>query len=133
MEQIGVIVNSNGSSVKVRCYAKPPGCGGGCAGCKSSCATGIATFIEAENPIDAKIGDKVYVAIEKSSYNKMTYLAYLIPTVFLVIGILLGVYALKNEILAILLGFVLCFSSYVICGKIFKNTSFEYKLTKIIK
>jgi len=130
MEQIGVVISLNGSKAKVQCQTKL-GCDE-CGACKSSCSTS-ATFIDAENPINAKIGDKVYVAIEKSSYSKMTYRAYLIPTVFLIIGILFGVYVLKNEILAILIGLASCFLTYFIFKKFFKDIDFEYKLTKIIK
>ncbi len=130
MEQIGTVISLDGSKIKVLFNTKL-GCGG-CAGCKSSCTTGT-TFIKIENTINANIGDKVYVTMEKSSYNKMTYLAYLIPTIFLIVGIFIGVYLLKNELLAILIGFVLCFLTYFIFGKLFKNVDFKYKLTKVIK
>ena len=130
MEQIGVVISSNGSGANVRCQVKS-GCSG-CEGCKSLCSTSTIV-INAENSIDAKIGDKVCVTIEKSSYNKMIYRAWLIPTISLIVGILIGVYILKNELLAILIGFAACFLTYFVYGRFFKNADFEYKLIKIIK
>ncbi len=129
MEQIGTIIGLKGSIVKVACKTKL-GCGG-CAGCKS-CTTDI-TYIEARNTLHAKLGDEVYIAMEKSSYNKMMYLGYLFPTIFLLIGIIIGIALFKNELIAILLGFLFCVLTYVITGKIFKNFSYEYKLIRFVK
>ena len=133
MEQCGIVIEividivENKAKVLIKTKS---GCGD-CTRCTSSCTTST-TYVYADNTINAEIGDKVHVTMEKSSYNKMLILAYLFPTISLIIGIFIGVYVFKNELLAILIGFTMCIFTYILFGKFFKNDDYEYKLTKMI-
>jgi len=56
-------------------------------------------MLEAENPIGAKVGQEVNVSVQTESELKASFIIYVIPTISLFIGAILGYYLdlLKNR------------------------------------
>jgi sigma-E factor negative regulatory protein RseC len=89
-------------------------------GSKSACKTlGGGRVMEAEvrNTAGGKVGDRVLLKIDTSSFLKITFLVYIIPIIALIAGALIGMklapeYSLNPELSSILFGviaFVLSF------------------------
>ena len=57
---------------------------------------------EADNPINAKMGDSVVVGIDEHAMLKSVFLLYVVPLLGLLIGAVLADIFLKNEFLVIL-------------------------------
>lgn len=89
MEETGVVKSLDGTKAFVSLKKQ-----GGCEGCSvgSACKSmsGGDAEIEALNFVNAKIGDTVKIAFKPYAYMKGALLVYGIPTLFLVIGAVLG-------------------------------------------
>jgi len=66
--------------------------GSACAKC-GRCSMGVSgeMFIEAENKMGAKVGDMIEVEILPSSLLASSFLIYIVPIIFLVVGYFVGV------------------------------------------
>lgn len=90
LEEQGVVVNIKGN----RAFIKT-GKGTSCESCvaRETCHGVIGTnevIIEAENPINAKFGDRVIVMIGTATLLKASLLLYLGPVAGLIAGVVLG-------------------------------------------
>jgi sigma-E factor negative regulatory protein RseC len=61
-------------------------------------------ILEAENPVEAKVGDWVEVGISPASQTLFPLIIFGVPLLFLVVGIFLGI--LISENMAVILGIV---------------------------
>ncbi len=65
-----------------------------CSHCASrdSCTAqgGEATLVEAENPVDAKVGDRILVSMETTALLKASFLIYVFPILCLIVGAIIG-------------------------------------------
>lgn len=118
MEQLGIVrkVNKNNALVEVR---RISGCGGNCACCAAGCdAKSITVYLR--NNIGAKEGDLVEIKASSKKVLKYTFIAYMIPFIMLIVGIVLGVnyfqsVGLENyEIYGFGVGMLLLAISYLI-------------------
>lgn len=78
-----------------------------CAGC-NACKKGSSDndiFIEAENPINASVGDKVEVDLEAPNLLTAAIIVYMIPLLALLIGVFIG-YKMGSDMMSAILGVV---------------------------
>lgn len=73
--------------------------------------------IEAINAAKAKVNDKVVINFETSSLLKVIFLVYMIPVLFLIIGVVIGeklapIFNYDQTILSIVVGFLFLFTSF---------------------
>lgn len=91
MEENGVVVQIKDSTALIRAQRSTA-----CDGCasKKSChgeqTAGAETFIEAENPIGARVGDHVIFSVGAGSVIKAGLLLYLFPIISFITGVVLG-------------------------------------------
>ncbi len=88
MEQVGIVkeIKGNDAVLEVR---RASACGANCGGCSSSCEV-APHFITINNKLNAKLGDIVEIKGETKKILKYTFIIYIVPLVFLIIGIALG-------------------------------------------
>lgn len=110
MAETGQVVDIKGQLVVVRLERQEA-----CASCKA-CIAGLEAkdmFIEAENLCDAQTGDWVNISLEQSSFLKAVFIVYTIPLIALLIGLAIGYAIFRNELGAIIGGFLLLALSFL--------------------
>ena len=89
VEEEGTIVNLHDGKAIVR--AQRTGMCGDCSASKSChMGEGVSMMIEARNPVDAKIGQRVRISLASRSIMYASIMVYLVPLIFLFIGALAG-------------------------------------------
>jgi len=118
VEQLGIVrkIRENNALVEIR---RISGCGGNCGCCAASCDVKSVT-VYLKNNIGAKEGDLVEIKASTKKVLKYTFIAYMIPFIMLIVGIVLGVnyfqsVGLENyEIYGFGVGMLLLAISYLI-------------------
>ncbi len=96
---------------------------GGCEACsqKGSCGvseSSVSMEIEAENMINAEVGDSVIVNVKTSSLLKLSFLLYVFPIILMIIGAALGnrfrLFQLSNTVSSVLLAMIFFLLSFII-------------------
>ena len=110
MREEGVVIDTYGEFAKVE--AKRSASCEGCASkdtCKPNSNTSM--IIEVINPINARVGDRICFEVEAGVLLKSTFVIYLMPVIFLLIGAWAGgeiakIYPLfkREEILSVISG-----------------------------
>lgn len=88
MEQVGIVKEVKGSDVVLE-VRRVSACGTSCASCSSSCEV-APHLLTIKNEVNAKLGDMVEIKAEAKKILKYTFLIYIIPLTFLILGIALG-------------------------------------------
>ena len=97
--------------------------------------------VEAINETDAKEGDTILLSLETSSFLKATFLLYVFPILFLLIGAIIGQYfapdvGIEPSVFSAIVGFSLFFLSIVIVRTLGNHLStqrdYRPKIVKII-
>jgi len=130
MEETGLVVDVKGGIAKVEFFKKPL-CKK-CGLCRNT--ENNKMYLEIENTLGAKPGDEVVFEIMPSSAG-ISALIYGIPSVFLILGVLLGISLFHSEIYGFILGLVFLIVSFILtkfCNKLFPGI-FLPKMKKIIK
>lgn len=110
MREEGIVVETYGELAKVEARRSAS-----CEGCasKDTCKPNSNTsmIIEVINPINARVGDRICFEVEAGVLLKSTFVIYLMPVIFLLIGAWAGgevakIYPLfkKEEILPVISG-----------------------------
>ncbi len=110
MREEGIVIDTYGEFAKVEARRSAS-----CEGCasKDTCKPNSNTsmIIEVINPINARVGDRICFEVEASALLKSTFVIYLMPLIFLLIGAWAGgeiskIYPLfkKEEILSVISG-----------------------------
>jgi len=110
MREEGVVIDTYGEFAKVEARRSAS-----CEGCasKDTCKPNSNTsmIIEVINPINARVGDRICFEVEASALLKSTFVIYLMPVIFLLIGAWAGgeiskIYPLfkREEILSVISG-----------------------------
>lgn len=140
MEQLGIVrkINENNAEVEVR---RISGCGGSCSSCASCDVKSFTVYLK--NNIGAKEGDLVEIKAASRKVLKYTLIAYMVPFMMLVIGIISGVnyfqsMGLKNyEIYGFGVGMVFLGISYLIIKfidrYIVKKDEVVMEMTRVLK
>ena len=117
-----------------------------CQGCtaRNSCHTLSNTQdveVKAINIAGAREGDRIVLSFETRSLLKATFLIYVFPIIFLVIGAVLGqmlapLIAFNPSSLSVLLGFAFFFTALFImksrANKMAQKNAYQPKITKIL-
>ncbi|WP_432666079.1 SoxR reducing system RseC family protein [Wukongibacter baidiensis] len=141
MEKIGKVISTSGNIAKLE-IRRASACGEKCGSCSGGCSS-TGTFIEVENPLNAKPGQFVKIEVETKVVMKAAFIAYVFPLFMLISGIILGSYIHKtfhinisSEVFSLLTGIVLMSISYGIVKIIDKNYDsnkyIEKRITKIL-
>lgn len=88
MEQIGFVREVIDGKVELE-VKRVSGCGENCKGCGNSCDI-PAHIIRLPNKINAKVGDFVELKGEPKKLLKYAMIVYMVPFIFLIVGIVLG-------------------------------------------
>ena len=92
MKQKVMVLSTSGNMARVS-YRRPTACHGDCSKCAGGCGSMAAKeeiIVSAENLIDAKTGDSVYIEGETKKVAWAIVLVYVIPVVLFLTGYFLG-------------------------------------------
>ncbi len=137
----GIVTKVNSSTAWVKCTKSAA-----CESCsaKGFCATGGNDDVEVEaiNAVGAKVDDRVTISFETSSLLKATFLVYMIPVLFLVLGVVIGdkiaqIFNYDQTIFSVLVGslfLVVAFFFVKTKGKeLSKKDAYQPKIIRILK
>lgn len=127
VEEEGIIVNLVNGKAVVK--AQRSGMCGGCSASKSCYMEGEnIMMIEARNPVEAKVGQRVKIALASRSIMYASITIYLVPLVSLFVGALAGRwvalglnYAVNQEIFEAAIGIIFLAVSFLILKAYNKN------------
>lgn len=130
MEQIGqVVALKPNQSVEV-IIQRMSQCGHNCQECGGACDSGELK-INLQDTIGLEVGDRVVLQTIDGKIVKYAYITYGIPLIGLLVGILIGVYGLKSEMIGVLLGIIGLGLSHFVLKKY--DSVFKKKNDGIIK
>lgn len=136
MQQKGFVSTINGNMAKV-IIQRESACGHSCDSCGGGCNDSNSLILELKNTLGAKTGDYVIIESKSSTILKSAFVAYIMPLIFMMVGIFIGMAVFKNlgyeayETIGFFVGLVFLAVSYVVLrqidNKYFKNndTLFE--------
>ncbi len=136
MKQCGLVVQTLDSTAKVRMQRHSS-----CAGC-NACKMGAEENpieLEALNPKKAIQGQMVEVEMEHEHVLLAAFLMYVVPLIFLVVGVIVGHFGLKAmgvvayaDFFTAIIAFSFTALSYIILNRSERNQSFREKMLPII-
>lgn len=126
MEEIATVVGVSGNKLKLS-FSRQSLCKR-CGACQVS--DDGSMYLELENTIGARIGDKILLKISPSNL-KISVFIYGIPSLLLVIGIFLGYFLFNSDILGIITGVIFWFISFLFM-KIFAK-AYNPEIKKIVE
>lgn len=142
VEEEGIIVNVIDGMALVK--AQRSGMCGDCSASKSCHMEGETNMtIEARNSVDAKVGQRVKIALASKSVMYASFIMYLVPLISLFVGALAGRwvairlnYAINQEIFEAVMGIIFLAASFLILKvynkKIEGNSNFIPVITEIL-
>ena len=98
--------------------------------------------VEAANALKAKVGDRVVLTIDTSPLLKATFLLYILPVLFMIIGAVIGErvglsYGYDESGISALFGFLFFFLSIFLvrstANKMAQNKDYRPKITRILR
>ncbi len=98
--------------------------------------------VEAINSAGAKVDDRVTISFETSSLLKVSFLVYMVPVLFLILGVVIGdkIAAILNydqSIFSMLTGFLFLFAAFFVVktkGKdLSQKEAYQPKIIRILK
>jgi sigma-E factor negative regulatory protein RseC len=98
--------------------------------------------VEAINAVGAKVNDRVSICFETSSLLKVSFLVYMIPLLFLILGVIVGdkiavLFNCDQSIFSVLAGFLFLFAAFFFVkakGKeLSKKDAYQPKIIRILK
>jgi len=137
----GIITKVNYSTALVKCIK--------CAACESCSAKGFCNTgegssddveVEAINAVGAKVDDRVTISFETSSLLKATFLIYMIPVLFFILGVVIGdkiapIFNYDQSIFSMLVGFLFLVAAFFFVkakGKeLSKKDAYQPKIIRI--
>ncbi len=138
----GIVTKVSSSTAWVKCSKS--------AACESCSAKGFCDTVggsdddvevEAINAVEAKVEDRVTISFETSSLLKVSFLVYMVPVLFLILGVVVGdkiavIFNYNQSIFSVLTGFLfLCaaFSFVKAKGKeLSKKDAYQPKIIRIL-
>ncbi|MCG2754052.1 MAG: SoxR reducing system RseC family protein [Desulfobacteraceae bacterium] len=114
----GIVIKVDSSTAWVKCTKS--------AACESCSAKGFCDTmggdnntveIEAINAVGAKVNDRVTISFETSSLLKVSFLVYVIPVLFLILGVIIGdkiapILNYDQTIFSVLVGFLFLVAAF---------------------
>jgi sigma-E factor negative regulatory protein RseC len=98
--------------------------------------------VEAINAARAKVNDRVTISFETSSLLKVSFLVYMVPVLFLILGVIIGdkialIFNYDRSIFSMLAGFLFLFAAFFFVktkgNKMSKKDEYKPKIIKILK
>ena len=142
--QEGVVTKVDSSTAWVKCTKS--------AACESCKAKGFCDTmgggsdddveVEAINAAAAKVDDRVTISFETSSLLKVSFLVYMVPVLFLILGVVIGdkiapIFDYDQSIFSIVVGFLFLFAAFFFVkakGKdLAKKDAYKPKIIRILK
>jgi len=139
----GIVIKVDFSTAWVKCTKS--------AACESCKAKGFCDTmggsdddveVEAINAAGAKVDDRVTISFEKSSLLKVSFLVYMVPVLFLILGVVIGdkiapIFNYDRSIFSIIVGFLFLFAAFFFVkakGKeLSKKDAYKPKIIRILK
>ena len=139
----GIVIKVNSSTAWVKCTRS--------AACESCSAKGFChtmgggdddVEVEAINAVGAKVDDRVTISFETSSLLKATFLIYMIPVLFFILGVVIGdkiapIFNYDKSIFSMLVGSLFLFAAFVFVkakGKdLSQKDAYQPKIIRILK
>ena len=139
----GIVTKIYSSTAWVKCTKS--------AACESCSAKGFCDTVggsdddvevEAINAVEAKVDDRVTISFETSSLLKVSFLVYMVPVLFLILGVVIGdkIAAILNydqSIFSMLTGFLFLFAAFFVVktkGKdLSQKEAYQPKIIRILK
>ena len=139
----GIVTKVFSSTALVKCTKS--------ASCESCSAKGFCDTagggsddieIETINAVGAKVDDRVSISFKTSSLLKVSFLVYMVPVLFLMLGGVIGdkiapIFNYDNSLFSIFLGFLFLFAAFFFVkakGKeLSKKDTYQPKIIKILK
>lgn len=135
MKEMGRVIHSDKDNAEIL-VMRESACGGHCDKCASSCNS-VVTIIT-NNEAHVSPGDIVEIETEASTIVGLAAMFYIIPLIFIVIGVLvskwlwpLGVFGISSDIAAVLLGAVFCAISLIGIKMASRGREIDYHITKV--
>ena len=115
----GIVTKVYSSTAWVKCTKS--------AACESCSAKGFCDTVggvsdddvevEAINAVGAKVDDRVTISFETSSLLKVSFLVYMVPVLFLILGVVVGdniarIFNYDQSIFSVLVGFLFLFAAF---------------------
>ncbi|GAA0724494.1 SoxR reducing system RseC family protein [Clostridium malenominatum] len=125
MNQVGYVSSVNGDKVNVM-FKRMSGCGDSCATCSGGCES-PPLLLDMDNTLLAKPGDVVEVTMEDNTFFKLTFFAYALPLMFMLLGIGVGYILTKNELTSAFSGLGFLAISYGILRIVNNNHKKNHK------
>jgi sigma-E factor negative regulatory protein RseC len=135
-EQLGIVVETKGHMATIRAQRH-----GDCKDC-GLCPGQDAMMVEARNPVDAKVGQRVAFEIQQVNMLQAAFIVYLLPLVLAFLGALAGGWiAVKaggqSKILFQVVGGIIAFGLSLIYIKFYdrsarKNEKMQPVITRIL-
>lgn len=97
--------------------------------------------VEAINAVGAKVDDRVTISFETSSLLKVSFLVYMVPVLFLILGVVIGdkiasIFNYDQSIFSVLAGFLFLFAAFFFVkakGKeLSKKDAYQPKIIRIL-
>lgn len=118
MEKVGFVKSLEGDEAIVE-IRRASACGENCASCKGGCAP-TAAYVRVKNHVNASVGQYVKLHSENKKVIKVAFLAYMIPFISMIIGVVIGLwiaiylgYEGQQELIGAGTGFVFLAVSYL--------------------
>jgi len=98
--------------------------------------------VEAINAVGAKVDDRVTISFETSSLLKVSFLVYMVPVLFLILGVVIGdkiaaMFNYDQSIFSILTGFLFLFAAFFVVkakGRdLSQKEAYQPKIIRILK
>ena len=139
----GIVTKVDSSTAWVKCTKSAA-----CESCKAKgfCDTmgGPDDDVEVEviNAVGAKINDRVTISFETSSLLKVSFLVYMVPVLFLILGVVIGdkialIFNYDRSIFSIVAGFLFLVAAFFFVkakgNKMSKKDEYKPKIITILK
>lgn len=139
MREKAIVIDEHGDQAKIQ-IIRSSACAH-CRGCSIGSSEKKEVHLWAKNPLKAKPGQTVEVELTKTAFFKATILAYLVPLIAFIVGLIIG-YQLTNpfkitqEIFALIIGILFMSISfmvnYLMNDRFEKSGKFVSKIVNIL-
>lgn len=140
MQQRGYVSRADEKLAKI-IIQRESACGHSCSSCGGGCNDNNSIILELENTLGAKKGEYVIVESKSSTILKTAFVAYVIPLMLMIAGVLLGMKVFERmgyqnyETLGFLVGMVFLGLSYFLLrfvdNKYFRNNDNLFEMVEI--
>ena len=89
MQQKGFVSIADENIAKV-IIQRESACGHSCSSCGGGCTNENSIILDLENVLNANVGDYVIVESKSSTILKSAFIAYIMPLIMMIIGIMIG-------------------------------------------